>query len=682
MFKRGLKLISSVLVFALVCQIVPLGVFAEENAEQIETEEAILEMTEEVILEEISDKRTEYSKEFLTNKGNHMAVVYAEAVHYEENGKWKEIDNSLILQEDGTYSNAAGVWDVRLPQDMDEEKQISITKDGYTLSFGLAGELLKEDQPIIEIPIVKPNLEVNGSGGDLQETVETMESSGDPAEEIAETSEVVNEPNIEEVESSKLIPEESTEESNIPEESTVVENKSVIEGDGESTVIENSSLEESGNGESEEEEPATGNPSTEESTTALPEDSQIEKETEIADEIEETEAFELNQDGFQIKPMQLTTAEIQEIDVAEAKEAAEFEEFVNEKIMSQLLYQDVYENTNVQYDLQSNRVKESVIIDQYNERLQGYRYELSTGNMIPVLREDGRIDFYDENQRELIMMMEAPFLVDDNQEFSFDVEVSREGASGKYILEYVLPTDWLADTQRAWPVVLDPVISASADVKNIQDATVASKTVFEYTRPINEVGYYSVDGKERFYIMYESLPLLTSADVILGATIKMYKPNTSPASAVVQVHKVEATWDSQTITWSNKPAYTSKVQDFLHVQNAGYYTFDVTDIVRGWYEGENTGMLFKAESDVEGGGVDNYKEFYSSDYGSDLYMPQLVVTYRNNNGLESYWDYTASSAGRAGTGYINNFTGNMVWVREDIGFGGNRMPVTIQHVYN
>lgn len=70
--------------------------FAEENAEQNEPEEAMLEMTEEAILEELEEKRNEYSKEFLTDKGNHMAVVYAEAVHYEEDGKWKEIDNSLI----------------------------------------------------------------------------------------------------------------------------------------------------------------------------------------------------------------------------------------------------------------------------------------------------------------------------------------------------------------------------------------------------------------------------------------------------------------------------------------------------------------------------------------------------------------------------------------------------------
>ena len=60
----------------------------------------------------------------------------------------------------------------------------------------------------------------------------------------------------------------------------------------------------------------------------------------------------------------------------------------------------------------------------------------------------------------------------------------------------------------------------------------------------------------------------------------------------------------------------------------------------------------------------------------------MMSLFRNNNGLESYWDYTASSAGRAGTRFINNYTGNLVWVWSDIGFGGNRMPVSISHIYN
>lgn len=60
----------------------------------------------------------------------------------------------------------------------------------------------------------------------------------------------------------------------------------------------------------------------------------------------------------------------------------------------------------------------------------------------------------------------------------------------------------------------------------------------------------------------------------------------------------------------------------------------------------------------------------------------LVISYINNCGLESTWDYTSSSAGRAGTGYVNDYTGNLVWVHTGLGFSGNRMPVSINAVYN
>ena len=550
MFGRMKRFWSALLVFALMCQMVPLSVFAEEHTERIEAEEIEIEPEEtgieskEVILEEITDKRTEHSKEFRTSQGNYMAVLYAEAVHYEEEGEWKEIDNTLTMEEDGVYRNTAGVWEVSLPQLLDAEKEISITKDGYTLSFGLAGELLKEDL-VVDIPIVKPEEETMD--------LEVEEPAAESAEESA--ADVMEEIQDEQIES------EITEESIYIEETRPEE----IEESLTETPLEESSVEVT----LEENEEAVEKAETEGETKAEDE-TEIETETEIiqseTEQLKIKEAVKLNEDGYRIKEMQPTAGEIQETGAEEAKEAAEHEELINEKLVSQLLYEEVYENTDVKYDLQSNRVKESVILESYNEKLQGYRYEVNTGAMIPVLREDGRIDFYDENERELIMMMEAPFLMDEKGDYNSDVQVSLEGEEGSYILEYKLPTKWLAAEERAWPVVLDPVITASADVKNIQDATVASKTVFEYTRPINEVGYYSVDGKERFFIKYATLPSLESSDVILGAHIYMYKPNTSPASAVVQVHKVNEVWDSQTITWSNKPSYNSKVEDYMHVE--------------------------------------------------------------------------------------------------------------------
>ena len=114
--------------------------------------------------------------------------------------------------------------------------------------------------------------------------------------------------------------------------------------------------------------------------------------------------------------------------------------------------------------------------------------------------------------------------------------------------------------------------------------------------------------------------------------------------------------------------------------------WDITEIARSWYADttnallNNTGMMFKATDEIETAGENNWQQFCSSDFGSD--RPILEIKYFTANGLEDYWDYTSSSAGRAGTGNVQNYSGNLVWVHNDIGFDGNRMPVSISHIYN
>ena len=46
-------------------------------------------MEEVCVLEEITENRTEFTKEFMLSNGLHMAAVYPTAVHYQENGQWQ-----------------------------------------------------------------------------------------------------------------------------------------------------------------------------------------------------------------------------------------------------------------------------------------------------------------------------------------------------------------------------------------------------------------------------------------------------------------------------------------------------------------------------------------------------------------------------------------------------------------
>lgn len=545
MSKRPLKLCSILLIIAMLVNMLPMQVWGQALASTVKAPQETInipitdgEDTQAEIIGEITEHRTEFSKEYLLSNGLRMAAVYPDAVHYETAEGWKEIDNTLVAKSDGTYRNKAGNWEVSFPGQLSANGYVTVEKDGYTLRFAMTGA--------------------------LHSNAEVM------------------------------------------------------------------------------------------STRSIP-------------------------STMSVKAAQSATAQI---DTTDKVILSDYPEILRDTLTSRLSYKNVFENTSISYDLSSNTVKESVILEKYDSTLYGYRFDLNVGQMIPVLEEDGKITLYSADRKNVVMVMPAPFLVDEAMTYSYDVQVQLTGSGSRYTLTYILPQQWLASSERAWPVILDPVITANSVRTNIQDITVAENKSYSYNWGMNECGKQSPDGVSRTFFKYKALPELASSDIVLHASLQMCLCAGTSNAATIQTHKVLNTWDSTTMTWANQPAYDSTIEDYAIVQEKEkYYAWDITDVVRGWYEGENTGVLFRIGEGVESGSTTNYKQFYSSDY-SQYRIPLLTIIFRNTKGLESYWDYTATSADRAGTGYIHNYTGNLVWIHEDIGFGGNRMPVSIQHIFN
>lgn len=669
MKKVFMRICSLAMVLAMLINMLPLNSLAAEiKNDELETISTIPaeELESVYILEEIKENRTKYSKEFRLSNGLYMASVYPSAVHYEKDGSWEEINNTLTLstsRSDSVYTNTAGEWQVSFPQKISSNNGVFIQKDGYTLSFRMAGELYasQNDDAIMDVPPSDSELSIastepliseeeSQTESTLEDTTDLMVESTVPVEEDSVPTEA-SDPN-------ETTPPVETEEM-LPFENNIATTGETIISDEEAVVLE-------------------------EIADTVEETLVVESVTEPAEPTDATDITSVSLPidvAMQVHPLQEVSAELETIDVQAIKESVEFAETITDKISSRIRYDGIYENTNIIYDLDSNRVKESIVIGQYNPELRGYRYVLEVGNLSPVLTDTGKIELYDANGEDLIMVMPMPYLVDDAYEYCFEVEVELKEENESYVLSYLLPQEWLADEERQWPVVLDPIVEADTSTSNIQDQTVYSETYINYESGIHQVGYRDTYGIGRTYIMYDTLPSLTSADIIVSAALTMYKPANSGTSAAIGVHKVNETWSVSEIKWSNKAGYDSTIEDYVLCQNSGYYNWDVTEIVRGWYAGDNTGLMLKASSSVESAATDNWKQFYSADYGS-YYKPTLSIMFRNNSGLESYWDYTASSAGRAGAGYVNNYTGNLVWVRNDMGFGGNRMPVSISHVYN
>ena len=151
-----LRMLSMILTLALLISCVPNQVYAmagEALADLLEaTDTAVLQpdatpeptLSTARIVAEDESRRGETYKEYILNNGLRMATIYPSAIHYEDSGEWKDIDNTLVAATSGgksVYQNTAGIWRVRFPQSLSGNDMIGITKDGHTVQFGMAGEL-------------------------------------------------------------------------------------------------------------------------------------------------------------------------------------------------------------------------------------------------------------------------------------------------------------------------------------------------------------------------------------------------------------------------------------------------------------------------------------------------------------------------------------------------------------
>ena len=545
MKKWFMNVFSVFLAVVMVIQLLPLNVFAQQMRTDtpVETVSTTQEEVDEAyIVHEIEDERTEYSKVYRLSNGLHMAAVYNEPVHYEKDGHWEDIDNTLVTK-DGKLSNTAGVWDVSFPQSMSSSNAVTIEKDGYTLSFYMAGQVRK--------------------------------------------------------------------------------------------------------------------------LTMAP----------------------IGQDPVSVMAVTSSAAQVQTLDLTAEKEAAEHPETVLDNTHSRLQYTGVFSNTNVVYDLVSNRVKESIIIGAYDAELQGYQYTLNTGSLTPVLTDSGEILLVGTDKQTVVMTMPAPYLVDNNGEYSYDVTVDLQGTKGTYVLTYTLPTSWMADSSRSYPVVLDPIVYAQADINNIHDVSVYENgSEYTYQFSVLDCGHNEAYGIMRSYIKYAVLPTLTYSDVVISATLRLEKPNNSDYPTPIEVHKVNETWESSEVTWANQPEFDSSIDDYTIVQNMGYYYWNVTEIVKGWYAGENTGLLIKASEDIETTtSTTSYRrQFWSSDH--DDYdvgaKPTLNIYFRNNIGIEPYYTYSSLGVGNAGSAYIADGSGQLTLVKNAASYSSTINPFSVNLVYN
>lgn len=120
-FKTGIRALSVLLTVVILIGILPMSVFAEKvnDYEATRSITGALEADEKSkIVSELYSKRDEYTKVFLRTDGTQTAIISGAPLHYEKEGKWENIDNTLekkTVNGESVFQNKAGAFTVSLP---------------------------------------------------------------------------------------------------------------------------------------------------------------------------------------------------------------------------------------------------------------------------------------------------------------------------------------------------------------------------------------------------------------------------------------------------------------------------------------------------------------------------------------------------------------------------------------
>ena len=559
--KLYLKVISVVLVLALILQSIPIVISAETGSETTEATSMVEADVPYVIGEDIN-LREQSVKYFRMSDGSFSAVSYASPVHYlDSDGEYKDIDNTLVPSQSG-YVNTDNPFRVTLPKESDGE--VSVESENKKITFKL-------------------------------------------------------------LDSKKV-------------KTKVKENKYKTE-------------------------------------------KEVQKEAKKAKNKKE-KAKIINDDKYTLK-----------------------------KYSSGVTYEGVADDVDISYDIYGSSLKESIVLNKKNAK-SSYTYAFTYTGFTAVLNEDNSVSF--TNGETEYFKLAAPYMFDSANAYSSDIEVKLTSTETGIMYELIPNKDWLKDKERVYPVTIDPTVVPKLNALDIKDATaifanynstmenwaINYPTGVDYDYLI--AGEYPDSSVEVGYCIYAAIPegIPDTARIInayLRVGLYSVTGSINVNNMLFNAYKITSDWNTgnineESILFSTPrtggyaiPSFDQHAIDFRYMSNGemAYHDFNITKAAQGWQNGENNyGIMFRM--DVNSLSSHSLAAFFSSDYNVNgvTNRPLFVYNYRDTSGLEDYWSYHSASAGDAGTGYVNDFGGNLTFIHNDTSYINERYNISISHVYN
>lgn len=325
-------------------------------------------------------------------------------------------------------------------------------------------------------------------------------------------------------------------------------------------------------------------------------------------------------------------------------EGQKIEKFNAEKMTvenqtSAVVYKNFLNRSDLEYVVTSNSLKENIVV--YAPQSEYiYRFDLDSGGLMPAEQADGSIKWVDpKNPDETVFLLDAPYMYDANDNESFDVSMSVEADGDGYVLTVRADSDWIGESGRAFPVVIDP--SWSIPKSNFKDVYVINGICANEPRSIKEIrAGRNLTNTVRSYVKIEMPANLPAGSVITGGELTFQKQNYFKAlghndiDILVYDCKDVADWSETTVCWNAQPFDNSRngylnnnaelIDSIPATSDLDSYSFDLTEAVKRWvYTGINKGIMIASSDEVTRTQVD----FYSSRASKIEKRPVMSISF-------------------------------------------------------
>lgn len=370
------------------------------------------------------------------------------------------------------------------------------------------------------------------------------------------------------------------------------------------------------------------------------------------------------------------------------------------KLVEHICYTNILENIDIDYQILPTKVKESIILKNKNGNLENLEFIIHTN--LELIETDNKTITV-KNGDKFIFNMEAPYMVDANEQFNHNVSYHLVKTDGDYHLKLVVDQEWLESNTTVYPVTIDPTITNYGQNSSVYDTYIypGDTNVDRNSLPYLKAGVERINGRDivnRTLIKFE-LPTIGTGSQIIDAGLDLtgYPPLIpSSESDIVNVHQITSPWDETTANWNSmNDKYASRIEGSFNSTRFYYYKdaesdiivpfgcgTEITNLVKKWYaDTPNYGIMLKENKEEYRNDIIPMFFSKNNQVSGGNPKPILEITYRNQNGLESYMNYQTQGFSQ-GTAHVNNYNGNLTTVF-DIGQTLNgKMPASLKLVYN